>query len=77
MRAIFKIGPGFEGAPRFDEPVLEQDMQNPMNQRRKVIRLGPVLAGEDEELALPDAEESSNEGRKDHDSDRQEPADSG
>jgi hypothetical protein len=77
MRATFKIGPGFEGAPRFDEPVLEQDMQNPMNQRRKVIRLGPVRAGEDEEMALPDGEEISNESGKDHDSDRQGPADSG
>lgn len=78
MRAVFKIRAGFEDVPRFDEAVLEDDMKNPTDQRRKVIRLGPVRAGEpDGEFSLPDAEEIPDESRENNDGYRQGPADSG
>ena len=67
MRSFFLIGADFPAVPVFDEPVLEEDMQNPMDMRRKVIRMPPMVAGVDEELALPDLEEGSDESRKNND----------
>jgi hypothetical protein len=78
MRSIFKIGPGFEDVPKFDEPVLEEDMKNPMDQERKVIRMAPVVVGDvDGELSLPDGEKDFDGSRTNHDGDSPGTADPG
>jgi hypothetical protein len=78
MRSIFKIGPGFEDVPKFDEAVLEEDMKNPMDQERKVIRMAPVVVGDvDGELSLSDGENDSDASRKNHDGDGPGTADPG
>ena len=78
MRSFFLIGEDFPAAPIFDEPVLEEDMENPMEQERQVIRMAPVVVGDvDGELSLPDGEKDFDEGRTNHDGDRPGTADPG
>jgi hypothetical protein len=91
MRAFFKIGPGFEDEPRFDEPVLEEDVKKFLSAReraeyaRSVIHMPPVAVVDDSlpegggegELGLPDPENEGYASRKDHDREREGPPGTG
>jgi hypothetical protein len=85
MRVFFKIGPGFENVPKFDEPVLEGDVKEFLSAReraeyaRPVIHMAPVAVvddffsegGGEGEMGLPDAESEGYASRKDHERDRE------